>query len=988
MSGEQAVGRGGRPTSSPELEPGRLGSAGDTPTATAQIDPRAHQNGQTGAHEASSSSANADRRETIAVRPSDDGTNGSPANTTALAGDTPAHHVTNLRKVTLLRRPASAMASSTPTLEDDGGEQPHDGADGSHSTLHRASSESKLLTVDTRSKRHSTSATDDAAQSNGTTSDVANDSQNLVGDQTGGVGASDQAGKTRSPPKLDQVLLTALGHTRDRIFLLRAETEMERFVASHAATRLPLSPPYFPPNLNSYQRLLLHRLADVFGIIREVEAAPVASWAITPGAASPGMVVLVKSDRTRMPDHKLAEFVPPPVQDDNLVTSSTSSSPLRIHSGTSTPPQLATSSSVSPALINVAETASQSPQILRILPRSGPPRSTSSASSSTGAAEDDPRALKSRKDMTLEEREAAYKEARDRIFSQQDEPKPPSSVTESPTSTTSPAVITRPNSAGSTRSRSSAAMSVGGRAPPSEASFSSVHSGVQGSSTYGPSTSTSMSSFGAPYLRPSAPPFDQPPDWSSGYMYSEVHEQYAGQTYVYQQQQTFSTGPNASPVHSLVYPHPASITAFPPLGNSHGDVLQQQQTQHQQQSWSRSQPLPSPALSTSSVGSSQHGRSSTPSERGSTSSTYLMRFADGSVVGVPQGSTSSRNASGGGGGSGGGGTSAACVGGPFQSSTSVASTRSSSSGHVPHRVPIKRTSYSASQSVNSVIGNSNVDEEAGSKLSSGDASERASVKSDENDGTNDHDETGALQSVSGTIRAKPHPSLPAKPTWVSRHSSGGNSSTAGSKKSRASSFGSASAASEDGSMSTSSAGGGGHLKGLVRGPAPPERMPSSGPGSVSAWQSSSMTAGHAPPEQSGPYLVEPHSRRPTAWAPVPPPPSFAGGPYPHPSVPYPHPTFGMGPSMFPNQMDQVVQHGQTPAMPMYFVPPSGSGPIMSGPDLRRPPPRSTALFDPNKPRTPQTTKNNAGGTGRGQFNEKAGARHQSLDRNMQRLNMG
>ena len=39
-------------------------------------------------------------------------------------------------------------------------------------------------------------------------------------------------------------------------------------------TRLPLSPPYFAPALNSYQRLLIHRLADLFGIKREVEPLP------------------------------------------------------------------------------------------------------------------------------------------------------------------------------------------------------------------------------------------------------------------------------------------------------------------------------------------------------------------------------------------------------------------------------------------------------------------------------------------------------------------------------------------------------------------------------------------------------------------------------------------------------------------------------------------------------------------------------------------
>ena len=88
---------------------------------------------------------------------------------------------------------------------------------------------------------------------------------------------------------LDQTVLNALSNARDRFLLLRAEAEMERFLAdptsvlplpsspalpltrSGSMTRLPLTPPYFPPQLNSYQRLLIHRLADTFGIAREVE---------------------------------------------------------------------------------------------------------------------------------------------------------------------------------------------------------------------------------------------------------------------------------------------------------------------------------------------------------------------------------------------------------------------------------------------------------------------------------------------------------------------------------------------------------------------------------------------------------------------------------------------------------------------------------------------------------------------------------------------
>lgn len=64
--------------------------------------------------------------------------------------------------------------------------------------------------------------------------------------------------------------------------------------------RLPLSPPYFQPALNSYQRLLIHRLADAYGITRQVEPAPVPSWAVNANSPTPGIVVLVKGENSTM----------------------------------------------------------------------------------------------------------------------------------------------------------------------------------------------------------------------------------------------------------------------------------------------------------------------------------------------------------------------------------------------------------------------------------------------------------------------------------------------------------------------------------------------------------------------------------------------------------------------------------------------------------------------------------------------------------------
>ena len=144
----------------------------------------------------------------------------------------------------------------------------------------------------------------------------------------GDLAEADPAAAAAAAPALDPVLYGALNHPRDRFLLLRAEVELERFILNqacvlseqsscrarrdgkreltcrndpvHRMTRLPLAPPHFQPGLNSYQRLLIHRLADMFGITREVEPAPPTMWnagMINPATGQPqGVVVLVKSE--------------------------------------------------------------------------------------------------------------------------------------------------------------------------------------------------------------------------------------------------------------------------------------------------------------------------------------------------------------------------------------------------------------------------------------------------------------------------------------------------------------------------------------------------------------------------------------------------------------------------------------------------------------------------------------------------------------------
>ena len=126
-----------------------------------------------------------------------------------------------------------------------------------------------------------------------------------------------QAGSSSSA--VDKLLLDGLGTAKDRLLLLRADLEIERFVADPSATRLRLAPPAFPPALNSYQRLLLHRLSDLWRISRELESSSQApgsssrqsglaqTMSSTAGlntqasnSAIPGTIVLVKRHDTQV----------------------------------------------------------------------------------------------------------------------------------------------------------------------------------------------------------------------------------------------------------------------------------------------------------------------------------------------------------------------------------------------------------------------------------------------------------------------------------------------------------------------------------------------------------------------------------------------------------------------------------------------------------------------------------------------------------------
>ncbi|KAL1917442.1 uncharacterized protein VTP21DRAFT_3835 [Calcarisporiella thermophila] len=160
---------------------------------------------------------------------------------------------------------------------------------------------------------------------------------------------------------LDGFLLAALKNPKDRMFLLKLDQEMERFISDSSRTRLDF------PQMNSYHRLIVHRAAAYFKLSHVVDGTKKA-------------VVLYKNENTEIPFLRFTDLME---QED--VRQEKSFKIMRrhptTHSATST--QLASSDNTE----NYSEAE--------------------------------------KKHMTIEEREAAYAKARARIFKDLEEKKCP-----------------------------------------------------------------------------------------------------------------------------------------------------------------------------------------------------------------------------------------------------------------------------------------------------------------------------------------------------------------------------------------------------------------------------------------------------------------------------------------------------------------------------------------------------------------------------------
>ncbi|SPO35436.1 uncharacterized protein PSFLO_00907 [Pseudozyma flocculosa] len=227
---------------------------------------------------------------------------------------------------------------------------------------------------------------------------------------------------------IDDTILGALKNSRDRVFYMQHEREMALFVRDPARQRLDL------PLMNTYQRLLVHRCADQFNLDHQLDPTTRA-------------VSLTKTPETCMPELRISQRVAALFGDRE--SGSGKASPAQA----STPPHnpmagtaasAASSSFASAAaaaggdLASGTSSAVTSPvsagatppppsgfRIMRRNPTASSRGSQTPAASTSGSNSDSERSelagcgkavRKDRKNMTIEEREAAYKAARERIF--------------------------------------------------------------------------------------------------------------------------------------------------------------------------------------------------------------------------------------------------------------------------------------------------------------------------------------------------------------------------------------------------------------------------------------------------------------------------------------------------------------------------------------------------------------------------------------------
>ncbi|ORX43339.1 hypothetical protein DM01DRAFT_1201502 [Hesseltinella vesiculosa] len=161
---------------------------------------------------------------------------------------------------------------------------------------------------------------------------------------------SDTLEEPKSHGELDSFILELLAKPTERLFLLKLEHHLQKFIRNHGLYRLDLPP------MNSYQRLMVHKVAPYFSLSHFFDS-------------SRQSLFLCKTPYTNLPSKSFSELVKPPGEPEGA---SNNSSPTPF-------------------------------KIMKREPSSGHQQSLQQQSS--------PKRV-----LTLEERKLAYEQARARIF--------------------------------------------------------------------------------------------------------------------------------------------------------------------------------------------------------------------------------------------------------------------------------------------------------------------------------------------------------------------------------------------------------------------------------------------------------------------------------------------------------------------------------------------------------------------------------------------
>lgn len=206
-----------------------------------------------------------------------------------------------------------------------------------------------------------------------------------------------EGGEVSKNEEVDPALVEAMRVNRDKVFVRKYEKEMEDQIRNSEVVQWEL------PLMNTYQRMLVHRIADHYRLGHSLDPTT-------------RQVTLLKKDSTRIPEVLVSVLA----EKERLSDPGDFPPLLKSLSGQNTP----ANGSVSTVADPLAG--------FRIMRREGGNNVSRSNSSRNGSStpEDGNTLRKDRKNMTMEEREAAYKEARQRIFGSEEAEETNSEATE------------------------------------------------------------------------------------------------------------------------------------------------------------------------------------------------------------------------------------------------------------------------------------------------------------------------------------------------------------------------------------------------------------------------------------------------------------------------------------------------------------------------------------------------------------------------------